>query len=100
MYSFYQNLGKYLSIDIGEDAGKIIFYYTAHPTADIIRKLSVIKMYVNKNNSWIQKDLDIIRVKPIKDIHGNRLFHIQSTERTFFILKKSIEEKDRLTNIF
>ncbi len=100
MYSFCQNLGQDLSVDIGKDPGKIIFYYTSHPTAEIIKKLSVIKMFVNNNGKWGEKDLDIIRVKPFKDKNGNSYFHIHSKERTFFVPKKSIEEKGNMMNIF
>ena len=99
MYSFYQNLGQDLSVDIGKDAGKIIFYYTSHPIAEIMRKLSVIKMFVNKDGKWGEKDLDIIRVKPFKKDRKS-FFHIQSTERTFFVPKKAIEEKGKMMNIF
>jgi|TARA_B100001971_G_scaffold97019_1_gene89686 hypothetical protein len=99
MYSFYQNLGQDLSVDIGKDTGKIIFYYTSHPIAEIMRKLSVIKMFVNKDGKWGEKDLDIIRVKPFKK-DGKSFFHIQSTERTFFVPKKAIEEKGKMMNIF
>ncbi|SVA40988.1 uncharacterized protein METZ01_LOCUS93842 [marine metagenome] len=100
MYSFYQNLGKYLSVDIGKDAGKIIFYYTSHPTAKIFKKLSLIKMFINKDGKWEEKNLDIIRVKPFKDKNGKRFFQVQSTERTFFVPKKAIEENGSMMNIF
>lgn len=99
MYSFYQNLGQHLSVDIGKEPGKIIFYYTSHPNTEIIRKLSIIKMFINKNGKWGQKDLDIIRVKPIKK-DGKAFFQVQSTERTIFIPKKAIEEKGEMMNIF
>lgn len=100
MYSFYQNLGQHLSTDIGKDPGKMIFYYTAHPTAEIMRKLSVIYMFVNNNGKWAQKKLDIIRIKPFKDKDGNCFFHIHSKERTFFVSKKAIEKKGEMMNIF
>ena len=48
----------------------------------------------------VEKNLDIIRVKPFTDKNVKRFFQVQSTERTFFVPKKTIEENGSMMNIF
>ena len=81
--------------NISKDTGKMIFYYISHPLADIMRKIIMIKMYVNKNNKWGLQKLNIISIKPYK----KKYIYLNTEERQFFISLKSLEKPGHLTNI-
>lgn len=94
----YKLISEDLAIkgNISKDTAKMVFYYTSHPLADIIRKISVIQIYVNQNNKWAFKKLNIISIKPYK----KKYIYLNTEERQFFISLKSLEESGHLTNIF
>jgi len=99
MYSVCTNLGKNTNTDFGKESGKIIFYYSSHKTADIMRKFTVMKRYCSKNGRWGTTDLNIISIIPT--IRNNKAtFKITTEKRTFHVDKKVYETKGFMTNVF